>query len=260
MSLRKKNAYQYGRSNGFFRSHDISYSDPNKGEKQYWSYLQHIPHFPAQIVDMTTVLITGANKVSNSEVPILANTNQDVLAGPWSWLRTKYLSRPDTVVVAAVRNPAGEDFLTLPNLDKAKGSRLVLAKIESTSETDALKAVEDLKNQGVSHLDIVIANAGIFKSEAFLEVSKMESSDLIEHVDVNVNGPVRLFQATLPLLQASKQPKFAVISSRVGTIAGAEYIPWAVTSYGASKAALNFLLRRIHIENKDLIVIAFNPG
>jgi norsolorinic acid ketoreductase len=106
----------------------------------------------------------------------------------------------------------------------------------------------------------VIANAGIFKSEAFLEVSVAKPSDLIEHVDVNVNGPIRLFQAVLPLLQAAKQPKFAVISSGVATIAGAEHIPWAVSSYGASKAALNFILRRIHIENPDLIAISFHPG
>lgn len=172
----------------------------------------------------------------------------------------KYLSRPETTVVAAVRNPAGKDSQELAELKKAEGSKLILVKIDSTSETDAAKAVQEIKSQNVSHLDVVIANAGIFNSEAFLEVSKMKTSDLIEHVDVNVNGPVRLFQAILPLLQASKQPKFVVISSGVGTIAGAEYIPWAVTSYGASKAALNFLLRRIHIENKDLIAIAFHPG
>ncbi|KAF1351424.1 aflatoxin biosynthesis ketoreductase-like protein nor-1 [Delphinella strobiligena] len=191
---------------------------------------------------MTTVLVTGANK------------------GLGRGFVEKYLSRPETTVVAAVRNLAGKDSQELAELKKAQGSKLILVKIESTSESDAAKAVKEIKSQNVSHLDVVIANAGIFKTEAFLEVSKMKPSDLIEHVDVNVNGPVRLFQATLPLLQASKQPKFVVISSAVATIAGAEYVPYAVTSYGASKAALNFLLRRIHIENKDLIAIAFHPG
>lgn len=148
----------------------------------------------------------------------------------------------------------------MASLPKGKGSKLITVKIESTSDTDAKEAASSLKNQGLSHLDVVIANAGIFKTSAFLEVDKMKTADLIEHVDVNVNGPVRLFQATLPLLKAAKQPKFVVISSGVATIAGAEYIPYAVTSYGASKAALNFLLRRIHIENPDLIALAFHPG
>ncbi|THW42087.1 NAD(P)-binding protein [Aureobasidium pullulans] len=194
------------------------------------------------MIAVTTVLVTGANK------------------GLGRGFVQKYLSRPDTVVVAAVRNPESEESKALLNLNKAQGSKLIPVKIESASATDALEAVESITQQGVSHLDIVIANAGIFKSAAFLEVSKMKSSDLLEHVDINVNGPVRLFQATLPLLHASRQPKFIAISSGVGTIGGAEYIPWAVTSYGASKAALNFLLRRIHIENKDLIAIAFHPG
>ncbi|KAM0702804.1 hypothetical protein Q7P35_010236 [Cladosporium inversicolor] len=190
----------------------------------------------------TTVLITGANK------------------GLGRGFVEKYLSRPNTTVVAAARNPAGEDAKDLVNIPKAEGTKLITVKIDSTSETDAANAIASIKDQGVTHLDVVIANAGIFKSEAFLEVSKAKTSDLIEHVDVNVNGPIRLFQAVLPLLQAAKQPRFAVISSGVATISGAEHIPWAVSSYGASKAALNFILRRIHIENKDLIAIAFHPG
>jgi len=163
-------------------------------------------------------------------------------------------------VVAAVRNPSGKEAQDLKSLPRSEGSQLLLVKIESTSETDAVEAVKSIQSQGVSHLDVVIANAGIFKTEAFLEVAKMKTSDLIEHVDVNVNGPVRLFQATLPLLRAAKQPKFVVISSAVSTITNAEYIPYTVTSYGASKAALNFLLRRIHIENPNIIAIAFHPG
>lgn len=163
-------------------------------------------------------------------------------------------------MVAAVRNPSGKEAQDLKSLPRSEGSQLLLIKIESTSETDAVEAVKSIQSQGVSHLDVVIANAGIFKTEAFLEVAKMKTSDLIEHVDVNVNGPVRLFQATLPLLRAAKQPKFVVISSAVSTITNAEYIPYTVTSYGASKAALNFLLRRIHIENPNIIAIAFHPG
>lgn len=135
-----------------------------------------------------------------------------------------------------------------------------MVKIESTSPTDALEAVESIKSQGITHLDVVIANAGIFKTEAFQEVAVMKTTDLLEHVNVNAAGPVRLFQATLPLLKAAKQPKFIYISSGVATISAAEYIPYTITSYGASKAAMNFLLRRIHIENEDLIALAFHPG
>ena len=172
----------------------------------------------------------------------------------------KYLSRPNTTVIAAARSPAGKDAQDLTSISKAAASKLIIVKIDSTSESDATNAISIIRKEGVTHLDVVIANAGIFKSEAFVEVSKVKTSDMTEHVDVNVNGPIRLFQAVLPLLQAAKQPKFAVISSGVATISGAEHIPWTISSYGASKAALNFILRRIHIENPELIAISFHPG
>jgi len=191
---------------------------------------------------MTSVLITGANK------------------GIGRGFVENYLARPDITVVAAARNPAGKDAQELLTLPTGKGSKLILVKIESTSDTDAVKAVETIKAQGVSHLDLVIANAGIFKSEAFKDVAVMKTADLLEHVDVNTGGPVRLFQAVLPLLKAAKQPKFVVISTIVASIGNADQIPWNITAYGASKAAVNFLLRRIHIENPDLVALAIHPG
>ena len=211
---------------------------------------------------MTTVLITGANKVSNHSSATPASLQCLIIdrQGLGRGFVEKYLSRPNTTVVAAARDPDGQDARDLTNISKAEGSKLITVKIDSTSETHAVNAISTIKGQGITHLDVVIANAGIFKSEAFLKISVAKTSDLIEHVDVNVNGPIRLFQAVLPLLQAAKQPRFAVISSGVATIGGAEHIPWAVSSYGASKAALNFVLRRIHIENPDLIAISFHPG
>lgn len=88
----------------------------------------------------------------------------------------------------------------------------------------------------------------------------MKTSDLLEHVDVNAAGVVRLFQAVLPLLQKASKPKFMAVSSGVATIAGMEYVPFTVSSYGASKATLNYLIRRIHFENEDLIAFAVHPG
>ncbi len=88
----------------------------------------------------------------------------------------------------------------------------------------------------------------------------MKTSDLIEHVDVNAAGVVRLYQATLPLLQKAKRPVFMVISSGVATIAGMEPVPFPISSYGASKATLNFLIRRIHFEQRELIAFAAHPG
>ena len=172
----------------------------------------------------------------------------------------KYLSRPNTTVIATVREPTNPDSKALHKLPAAEGSKLYVVKIESTSDTQAREAIASLTSHGIKKIDIVIANAGIFKLAAFQKVADMKPSDLMEHFDVNTAGVVRIFQATLPLLQKSSKPIFMVNSSLVGTISGMEHMPWTVSSYGASKAAVNFLTRRIHFENEDIIAVAVHPG
>ena len=191
---------------------------------------------------MTTVLITGANK------------------GLGKGFVTKYRSRPNTTVIGGVRNPSSSEAQSLNSLPKASGSKLILVKIESTSDTDASAAVASLQKQGISHLDIVIANAGIYKISAFVRVDEMKTTDLMEHFDVNAAGTVRLFQAVLPLLQKGTRPRFMAQSSIVSTIGAMEHIPFSVPSYGASKSAINFLVKRIHIEHPELIAFVVHPG
>ncbi|MCJ1361036.1 hypothetical protein MMC16_000133 [Acarospora aff. strigata] len=191
---------------------------------------------------MSTVLISGANK------------------GVGHGFVQKYLLRPNATVIGTIRDPSAAASKALYDLPKAEGSKVIVVRVESTSDTDALEAVKSLSDQGVTKLDVVIANAGIFKLAAFQKVADMKTSDLLEHVDINAAGVVRLFQAVLPLLQKASKPKFMAVSSAVATIAGMEYIPFTLSSYGASKAALNYLTRRIHFENEDLIAFAVHPG
>lgn len=191
---------------------------------------------------MTTVLVTGANK------------------GLGKGFVTKYLSRPNTTVIGSVRNPSSAEAKALNSLPKGTGSKLILVKIENTSDDDAVTAVSSLREQGIDHLDIVIANAGIFKISAFVKVEEMKTFDLMEHFDVNAAGTVRLFQAVLPLLKQGNKPRFMALSTVVSTIGAMEHIPFSTPSYGASKAALNFLVKRIHVEHEDLIAFVVHPG
>ncbi|POS68670.1 aflatoxin biosynthesis ketoreductase nor-1 [Diaporthe helianthi] len=75
----------------------------------------------------TTVLISGANR------------------GLGKGLVERYLARDDHIVVAAVRDPNHPTSKTLTDLPAGKHSRLVVVKIDSTVETDALKAVGSLR-------------------------------------------------------------------------------------------------------------------
>jgi norsolorinic acid ketoreductase len=175
------------------------------------------------------VLITGANK----------GIGYDLVA--------KYLSRPKTMVIATVRQPGSPEATRLNKLPKGEGSNIIIVKIESTSDTDAQEAVSSLGGHQINHLDLVI-------------VSKIQTKDLIDHFNVNTGGTVRLFQATLPLLQKAEKPVFAYMSSAVGSISLQEHFAPPIGNYGASKAAMNLLIRRIHIENPGLIAVALHPG
>ena len=60
----------------------------------------------------------------------------------------KYLARPDTTVIAAVRKPDGEDAKALNDVMKGERSQLFFVKIDSASETDAAAAVKALRVGG----------------------------------------------------------------------------------------------------------------
>ncbi|CAI7585337.1 unnamed protein product [Penicillium glandicola] len=191
---------------------------------------------------MSTILISGANK------------------GIGRGLLAKYLARDNVTLIAAVRNPSSSEATSLFDLPTGKGSRLITIKIDARSNTDAKAAVETLSSQGVSSLDIVIANAGIFDIAAFTTVADSTIEQIQAHLDVNTLGPIRLFQATLPLLENSASARFILISSLMGTIGGIKDIPLKIAPYGASKAAANFFVRKINFEHENISTLAIHPG
>jgi NAD(P)-dependent dehydrogenase (short-subunit alcohol dehydrogenase family) len=110
--------------------------------------------------------------------------------------------------------------------------------------------VENIKSV-TGHLDVVIANAGICNNNQTASEASVENMQ--EHFTVNVLGPMTLFQASYPLLKASTStPKFVPISSGSGSIARGTMIPHPQVEYGTSKAALNWLTRKIWVENDGL--------
>jgi len=190
----------------------------------------------------TTILITGANR------------------GIGKGLLLTLLLRPNHTLIAGVRDPSSASSLALTSLPTGTNSTVLIAKIDSTSPTDPAAALENLrKTHDLTHLDVVIANAGIMTDLGPL--ASIRASALQEHLTVNTVAPLILFQATLPYLQASTQsPKFVVISTVLGSIGDMEKWRIPTTLYGASKAALNFLVKKIHLENPSLIAFPIHPG
>jgi len=164
--------------------------------------------------------------------------------------------RPNTIIFAGTRDVSTSTELnqftkTHPNVHPIK--------YNATSEEDAKNAIIEIKKI-TNKLDVVIANAGIANSYA--PTAEETIAQYREHFEINSIGPVILFQATFPLLKSSQTPKFIIISTLLGTIGSMESLgqTFNVSAYGSSKAAANFIAKKIHEENKFLISFPLHPG
>ncbi|KAL9091308.1 MAG: hypothetical protein Q9165_004942 [Trypethelium subeluteriae] len=193
------------------------------------------------MTDSTNIVITGANR------------------GIGRALVVAFLARKNTTVVAGVRDPAAAASASQASLAPADGSRIIVLKIDSTADTDANEAAQQLSStHGITKLDIVVANAGI--GDTAEPVLSSPPDAIRRHIDVNVIGVLTLFQAVEPLLHQAAAPKFRTMSSNLGSIGLMEYVPGPWLAYGVSKAGLNFLTRKIHFENEWLTAEVLSPG
>jgi norsolorinic acid ketoreductase len=193
----------------------------------------------------TTWLITGANR------------------GVGRGLADVVLKRPDTTLVALVRDPEHETSKSLlANQNGASNTQVLMLPYEATSKTSALDAVNKLKDtHNITALDVVVANVGALASLG--PVTSVQVEQINESMAVNCLSTIMLFQATLPLLQAARsqnegmdgahQPKFIAISSAIGsTTLIPKYMHAQQIAYGISKAALNHAMRKAFYENPDI--------
>jgi norsolorinic acid ketoreductase len=170
-----------------------------------------------------------------------------------------YLQCQNIKVIAGVRDPSAETSKTLSSLPTHQTSTLIITALESGSEASAKSAIEAPKTtHHITHLDIVIANAGI--GNYWAPASSANISELQNHFLINTIGPLILFQATLPLLKASPNPRFIPITSILGSIIYIDNAPLPSSVYGSSKAALNFLTKKIHQENTEVTAFVVHPG
>lgn len=192
-----------------------------------------------------TYLVTGANR------------------GLGKGFTTTLLLRPNTTVIAAVRNVA-KSTAVLEKIPKAQGSKLIVVKLDSSVESDPKDAVKELHSKyAITSIDVIIANAGIGHSGA--PVAEIPVSVVREHFEINTIGPILLFQSFKPLLQASKSgnPKFLALTTALGSLTLQEsfaHLPLQFTPYSISKVALNLVVKKINIDEPWLTAYATHPG
>ncbi|KAI9371437.1 hypothetical protein BJX61DRAFT_511550 [Aspergillus egyptiacus] len=192
-----------------------------------------------------------------SQVVLITGANRGIGKG----LVAHYLARPNTTVIGTVRDVSAQQSQALQStLQKGPDSRLILVALSASSASSAAAAASTIQTQhGITSIDVVIANAGICNHWG--PVREMADTDALAHFDVNTLGPLRLFQAMEPLLLNAAAPKFVLISSLLASIQEIEKMPTTLTAaYGMSKAAGNYMVRKIDAESEQLVAVAIDPG
>jgi len=189
---------------------------------------------------------------NNNTVYFISGANRGIGLG----LVNTLVQRAGTIIFAGTRDP--ETSAELNNLAQTH-KNVHVVKLSATSEEDAREAVQKISTV-TNKIDVLIANAGISKSvnKAVTELI----SEVREHFEVNTLGPLILFQASYKLLKNSASPKFIVLSSGMASIGDMDNLPFPNTAYGSSKAAANYITKKINQENQDINLIAFpiSPG
>jgi NAD(P)-dependent dehydrogenase (short-subunit alcohol dehydrogenase family) len=114
-------------------------------------------------------------------------------------------------------------------------------------------------------LDLVIVATGTLHAEHYQperRISEVSADAMAEIFRVNTIAPALIAKHFLPLLARDKPAVFAALSARVGSISDNRLGGW--TSYRASKAALNMILKTFAIEHvrrrKQSIIVGLHPG
>ncbi|MFJ4166030.1 SDR family NAD(P)-dependent oxidoreductase [Microbacterium sp. NPDC089698] len=186
---------------------------------------------------MTTTLITGANKGLGKE------TARALIAeGHTVWLGAR-----DETRGAAAAEELGARFVQL----------------DVTDDASVAAALEAIRIAGTG-LDVLVNNAGIaHRGEGAAEA--LDGPSVLQVLDTNVAGVVRVTEAALPLLEESSNPVIVNVSSALGSF-WATHEPTRPAShfvslvYGSSKAAVSMLTVQYAKAHPRVRVNAVEPG
>ncbi|KAK5457259.1 hypothetical protein LTS15_005040 [Exophiala xenobiotica] len=181
------------------------------------------------------------------------------------------LVRPRATIIATVRPGAPVMSLSeaCSKISYGEGTKLhPLAVNASTStETSALRTLLDQEiGPKVDHVDVLISSIGY--TDVKKPVLETSPQSMREHFEVNTITPMTWLQAFWPLMVAPMEESVAAaptkiffLSSSVGCV-GEWMEPMPGGAYGPAKAALNWVVRKLHFElvKEGMINVAVHPG
>lgn len=199
---------------------------------------------------------------ARSAIPVARTRLISFLLGIGRGLVAEFLLRSGSTVIACVRDPHHASAQSLQELPRADGSTLIVTKLNCASPTDAAEAITTVQKEFlVTSLDIVVANAAIAAN--FGPTSTMSTVAMMDHMQINCYSVLQLFQASQPLLEkaVTGRPRFLFIGAPISSITEMEQTGRApLGAYSVSKLAANFVVRKLHFENKWLTAFIVDPG
>lgn len=141
-----------------------------------------------------------------------------------------------------------------------ENSRLNWHKVDATKEADIKRLSSEFEQ-----LDWLINCVGMLHTPDLGPEKNLASIDpefFLKNISVNTLPSLLLAKYFTPVLKTSDNPKFAVVSAKVGSISDNRLGGWY--SYRSSKAALNMFIKTMSIEWQRTIkkgtVLALHPG
>ena len=184
--------------------------------------------------DRQVVLITGANRGIG-----LAFARHYAQSG-WQ-------------VIATTRS------LPAPALE-ALASQYPAVTVELLDVTDPAAIHALAERHAGQPIDLLINNAGILGGVETQRLGELDYAVFDQVMAVNALAPIRIAEAFLPHVEASKGKKIITVTSSQGSISGAR--PGGGYFYSASKAAVNMMMRKLALDLKrrGIVVGLLDPG
>ncbi|KIW11792.1 hypothetical protein PV08_09064 [Exophiala spinifera] len=161
-------------------------------------------------------------------------------------------------VIAAVRNPETASHLWQLAAKQQRPGACVIEQCDFAKRMSAFIA------KG-SKIDNIVLNAGVLKYPN--RATEISFSDFALHLHTNTIGPIIAAQRLLKINDEAPPSKVIFISSDSGSTAEFRAHEDGFGAYGASKAALNQMLRHMAAELKrkggkwdEVCVLALHPG
>jgi NAD(P)-dependent dehydrogenase (short-subunit alcohol dehydrogenase family) len=157
-------------------------------------------------------------------------------------------------VIATARKPAEATEL---NALAAANPRITVEQLD-VSDYDSIDALA--RKYAGKPIDVLVNNAGITGNARAQVLGKLNWPEFEQVLKTNVIGPLKMVEAFLPSIEASRQKKIINVSSSEGSIGSV--IQGRTFFYRASKAGLNMEMKNLAavLAPKGIAVAMINPG